>query len=173
MTGDTPEFSRVVGLDEIGDRPLIRSIEAEAGEREALARRFGLQSLDRLRAKLTLAPLRHGDVIVVEGTLVAEAVQTCVVTLGPVPVRIEEDFSVRLAPADEARPAVEVDPEVDEPEPLDGESIDIGEIVAQHFALALPPYPRAEGVQFDGAGVGSEEPTVAGPFAALERLKRR
>ena len=172
MTEHVPEFSRPIGLDEVGDKPLYRSIEADPAERDALARRFGLESLDALRAKVTVVPVRHGEIISVEGKLAAEAVQKCVVTLGPVPARIEETFAVKLSPPSDAEPEIEIDPEGDEPEPLEGESVDIGEIVAQHLALALDPYPRADGAEFEGVEGMVEEPPVAGPFAALERLKR-
>jgi hypothetical protein len=54
-----------------------------------------------------------------------------------------------------------------------GDSLDIGEIVAEELALALNPYPRKAGLDApqgpDGDAVG-EPPTS--PFAALAKLKR-
>ena len=44
-----PEFSRPVRIDTLGERAAAcLRIEADAGERTALARRFGLVAIDRL-----------------------------------------------------------------------------------------------------------------------------
>ena len=48
------EFSRPVAADTISSNPQHREISAEAPERDALARRFGLVSLDKLTAVLDL-----------------------------------------------------------------------------------------------------------------------
>ena len=58
---------------------------------------------------------------------------------------ISEEFTLLYGPADaegQAAGAVEDDCAF---EPLSGNTIDIGEAVAQQFSLALPPFPRAPG----------------------------
>ena len=54
-----------------------------------------------------------------------------------------------------------------------GDSIDIGEAVAETLALALDPFPRAPGAdeRLRDAGVLDEGET--GPFAILKALKDR
>jgi uncharacterized metal-binding protein YceD (DUF177 family) len=54
--------------------------------------------------------------------------------------------------------------------PLSGETIDIGEAVAQEFSLSLPPFPRAADAAVEA---DLEEPNSAGPFAGLARLAGR
>ena len=44
---------------------------------------------------------------------------------------------------------VEIREESEEPEFVKGGVIDLGELVAQHIALELDPYPRRDGVHHD------------------------
>src|SRR3546814_5505328 len=56
----------------------VRKIEADAGERAALAERLDLISLDRLEAKLHAKFVAGGPVVRVAGRFQASAVQSCV-----------------------------------------------------------------------------------------------
>jgi uncharacterized metal-binding protein YceD (DUF177 family) len=176
-SGAAVEFSRPFNLGDLGERPVHRRVEAEAAERAALAERFGLLGLERLEARLTLRRLRGGRVIRVEGRLGATATQRCVLTLGPVPAELDEPFELDFQPAGADGPAeVVLDAEVEEPEPLEGDRLDLGELIAQQFSLALDPYPRAEGaklVQSDWGASDEEEVPSDNPFAALAGLKDR
>jgi uncharacterized metal-binding protein YceD (DUF177 family) len=175
----TPEFSRPVAADTISNNPQHREIAAEAGEREALAQRFGLLSLDKLTAVLDLQR-QAGDVIHVSGHLSAEAVQRCVISLVPVPVHLETDLEVSFGGAAAQPDEGDIDPVgIDAPEPLVEGRIDLGEAVAQQFAVALDPYPRAPGASLgpEGFTLGPSEGAGEGggkqPFAALAALKKR
>ena len=101
--------------------------------------------------------------------------QSCVVTLEPVPADIDETFT--LFYTDETAPAGHsVDlPMEDEawPEPIVGGAIDIGEAVAQQLAVALDPYPRAPGATLDPRYDADQEagPARANPFAELARKR--
>jgi len=146
MTAATPapEFSRVFRLSDIGSAPRAERIEARPAERAALVERFGLASLDKLEAELTLR--REAAGIRVQGRVRADAAQVCVVSGEPVPVRVDEPLDLLFAPdAGPTRPDEEV--ELGETDldvlPLEGEAVDVGEAVAQSFGLALDPYPRA------------------------------
>ncbi|MCW5690545.1 MAG: DUF177 domain-containing protein, partial [Pseudolabrys sp.] len=55
------------------------------------------------------------------------------------------------------------------PEPLTGNSIDLGAIAAEFLVLAIDPYPRKEGAQFAPPAV---EKGGNYPFAALTALKK-
>src|SRR5262249_16043955 len=97
----------------------------------------------------------------------AEFAQQCIVTLDAVAGSVSERFQLRYGPpeAEERVPAGENDPAF---EPLERESIDIGEAIAQEFSLALPPFPRAPDAVIAGE---PEEEKAEGPFAALARLR--
>ncbi len=182
-----PEFSRLVPVDRLGEAEITEEISAEPGERAALARRFGLLSLDRLSATFRLESAgrleRTGarNLVRVAGRLAAEVTQACVVTLEPVGAHLEKDFTLLYdldaaahGEAEGAREVV-VEPEAAEPpEPVGPHGIDLGEAVAQQLAIALDPYPRAPGAALPEeprAGAGGAR-AAEGPFAALESLKR-
>lgn len=172
----SPEFSRIVDCGRLSAAASTHEIEADAGEREALARRFGLDRLDGLKARVLLN--RTADRrVTVSGSFLADLAQFCVVSLEPVPEYIEESFNLVFAsePEEATGPedfAFTLDDD-DWPEPLLDGTIDIGEAVAQLLALALEPYPRAPGVELEsqdiGASVGEAE---ANPFAVLAELKK-
>jgi uncharacterized metal-binding protein YceD (DUF177 family) len=176
-----PEFSRLVPVDRLGEAEITEEISAEPGERAALARRFGLLSLDRLSATLRLERAGARNLVRIAGRLAAEVTQACVVTLEPVSARLEKDFTLLYdldaAAQGEAEGAREVivEPEAEEPpEPVGQHGIDLGEAVAQQLAIALDPYPRAPGAALPEeprAGAGGAR-AAEGPFAALESLKR-
>lgn len=174
MTETMPEFSRPVALEDFRGGTVRQSIVASDEECGRLAERLGLAAIDSLSATVTLESRRGGKIIAVEGQFQAVLTQTCVVTLEPLPGTVSEAFAVRLAPAVEADEAeiVDIDPETDdEPEPLDGDSVDIGELVAQHLSLALDPYPRAEGAELEPETLAAGEDSDEGPFAKLAQLK--
>lgn len=168
MTRASPEFSRLVPLARLGREKHVERIEASAEEREALARRLDLLSLDRLAATATLWREAAGE-FALEAAWAAEFVQSCVATLEPVPGAASDTFLLRYgSPEEEGRPLL-LGLEEPDFEPLQGDAIDIGEAVAQELSLSLPSFPRhpdaAEDASIDGEQGGN-------PFAALSRLRR-
>ncbi len=178
MTGAS-EFSRPVAVDRIGTAWRTERLTASDDERTALTARFGLIELPALAAEVRVRRARAGRYVEIDGTLRAAVVQTCVVTLEPAPADLEEAFSLLLGPiggAADAPSGREVVVDLDEPEPLEGDTIDIGELVAQQLSLALDPYPRAPDVPppeepgqaaGEGGGEGGGPPRPESPFAVL------
>ncbi len=174
---DPVEFSRPIALDRVGTTQHREEITATDRERTALAQRFGLVSLDRLSATFALKRVRK-DLVRAKGHLSAEVVQACVVTLEPVPARIDERFEVDFLEG--VRPAVvdvELDAEAaDAPEPVVDGWIDLGELAAEQLGLAIDPYPRKPDAQVPaewsaGPAVEPAATERPNPFAALEKLK--
>lgn len=178
MSETRTEFSRPVALEELRGGLVRQTIEATDEECRGLAGRLGLAAIASLTATVTLESRKSGKIVVVAGRFEAEVTQTCVVTLEPLPRTVSESFTLRLAPEpgpDEAA-IIDIDPVTeDEPEPIEGDTVDIGELVAQHLSLALDPYPRAEGASLDAealtAGEASDDSAEDGPFAKLAKLK--
>ncbi|HEV7267032.1 MAG TPA: DUF177 domain-containing protein [Falsiroseomonas sp.] len=170
-----PEFSRPIRLGP--DRRDI-TLEANAAERAALARRFGILGIGALTATLRLEPEAGGSVQA-RGRLSARVEQLCVVTLEPVAQRVEAPIDLRIL-AEGEEPAEEDPDSPDEIESLGG-VVDLGEAVAEQLALALDPYPRAEGASLPplddeaprgGPGDGPPaEPARPNPFAGLAKLR--
>ena len=174
MAAAEPEFSHEIGLEELRGGLVRRSIEATAAERRALAKRFGVLAIDALAAKVSLESRSKGRLIVAKGDLNADVTQSCVVTLQPLPRKVTESFEVRLAvgPDTEDSPIIDFDPAAEDvPEPIDGDSVDIGELVAQHLSLALDPYPRAEDAELEAKALAAGKVAADGPFAKLAQLK--
>ena len=176
---DANELRRVFALAELGASGAVLEVSADADECAALARRFGIRAIDALSATLRLDLVRGGEVVRVRGDIAADVVQSCVVTLEPVAAHIEEGFERSFAPGGDAGANVEVAPEDgDDPEPFDGDEIDVGELVAEQLGVNLDPYPRRPGVLFSpkdafgGTGAGDDGPAQSeSPFARLRDLK--
>jgi uncharacterized metal-binding protein YceD (DUF177 family) len=168
---DSQEFSRFIEADTVGAKPIERQISANAEERAALAQRFDLQAIDRLEADFTLRRAGNG-VIHVKGIVRGEVVQSCVVTLEPVPATIEDEFAADFA-AEAEGPSE--DEEIDfeaahPPEPIRNGHIDLGELAAEHLSLALDPYPRAPGAQLaQGSDQAEPEERPVNPFSILKK----
>lgn len=186
MTGSRSEFPRRLAIADVRAERTTRRLEATEAERAAIARRLDLPAIEMLTADIAFKTRNRGRAVEVAGHLSADVVQTCVVTLEPLPARIEEDFLTLFVP-DLETGDVEVDPEgAADVEPLPATAIDLGELVVQTLSLALDPYPRAPGAGLpEGLESGSVEPDEradgvaetapenAGPFAALDHLRGR
>ena len=174
-----PEFSRPFDLEELDGTPRIIDLTANEEECALLAKRFDQQSVGRLSANLVLVWLEAGEVLAVSGRFQAEVLQTCVISLEPVSAELDEKINLVFA-RDIEKSADIVDPE--DAEPFDGDVVDLGELVAEEFSLALDPYPRRPGINLGsidlgpGASLISEEeaqkgPERANPFEILAALK--
>ena len=161
----TPEFSHVVRAHEIGT-PKPYTLEADVGERAALARRFTLLSLDLLTAALEVK--REANGIRITGQVQGEGTQPCVASGEPVPFRVTERIALLLTEAVPEGGDIELSSDELDVEPLASDIIDLGEIAAQALALGLDPYPR---LPVSVAGVISEEEAIAlrSPFAVLKK----
>jgi hypothetical protein len=172
-----PEFSRPTHVNNIPKEGITLTIEATAAEREALAHRFDALLIESLRGEVSLYPQQGRTCWRVEGRVWSQVVQRCVVSLEP--VRAESDFPFERryvtnisggAPEDfwpEDDVVLTLDQD-DAPELLTGDVIDLGEIVAEEFGLALNPFPRAADAAFNGYTTEADDRSVAtSAFAAL------
>ncbi len=182
MTNAVPvEFSRPLVMDEIGIDGADLEIEANADERNLLARRLDLVSLESLTAAVRVALMENGTVIHVTGTLRADVTQSCVVTLEPVTTHIEgvleSLFTTEGTPESGGETEISLSPDAeDPPEPILDRTIDLGDVVAERLALEINPFPRQFGASFEAyssatAGADPEPPQDGGPFAVLAKIK--
>ena len=157
-------------------KPTRFRLRPEAAERADLAASLDLPLIARLSFEGEITPAGRDD-FTLTARLVADVVQSCVVTLDPVPAKVDEAVTRRYL-ADFATPeGEEVEmPDDDSAEPLP-EIIDLTEVMREALALALPPYPRATGAEL-GEAVFAETGTAPlrdadlKPFAALARLQK-
>ncbi len=157
-------------------------IEADADQRVRLAEDHGLVSVKRYRADLLVAPWkRHG--VKVTGTVEAEIVQECVVTLDPLDARISEEFDAVFLPEDSklGRLGFHRGGEIvlnsdgpDSPETFSGDTIDVGTLAEEFFALAIDPYPRKSDASLPQAGDDAESDETSNPLGEkLARLRQK
>lgn len=170
------EFSYRLPADTVGKARKDLRIVADETARRALARRFDLIAIDSFIADISVNRIQGSPLIRVSGSICADIVQACVVSQEPVATRIAEAVFVRLGPQDQddAEAVFDIGDE-DPPEPLSGDTIELGELLAQILAVAIDPYPRAAGVAPPSAA-GTED-AIAGkqgrrPFETLAILKK-
>lgn len=167
----------VLRLGEGGPRqglPVL--LEPDAGGRAAVAAELGIPGIRKLRLEGRLVPEGRQDWRL-DAHLGATVVQDCVVTLAPVVTRIEEDVERRYVAGLPELEGGEHEMGPDEVEPLPS-ALDVGAVMLEALALALPPFPRAEGVELGEVVVtapGAQPLTEerARPFAGLgDALKK-
>jgi uncharacterized metal-binding protein YceD (DUF177 family) len=165
------EFSHVVKLSEIGSHSRNLHLTADEVARSGLMKRFDLAALDSLEAQLSLE-LDGADVIAT-GRFAADLAQYCIATNDPVPALIDEPIHIRFIPEPMGGGETEIELGADDCDTVfqDGQTIDLGEAVAQSMGLALNPYPRSPEAEkiLKAAGVKSEDEIV--PSGALAGLK--
>ncbi|MEQ1717249.1 MAG: DUF177 domain-containing protein [Hyphomicrobium sp.] len=151
---------------------LSRERAASEAERADIAKALGIPAVERLVARYKITSIAGGGWRL-EGTISAAVVQSCVVTLEPVPLTIEERFDVEFW-RDKGEPAGGEDKSVlDGPdvEPLDGDDIGAGRIVFETVSGALDPYPRKPGAAFEWQDPAAVEVEKNNPFSVLGKLK--
>lgn len=171
----TPEFSRPVSLESIiPDRERNEKVEATEAECAALAKRFDLRSLSRLKGRLTLFRLSEGGITRVKGDIEADVVQACVVSLQDVPAHVRAVFDTSFTEKGELFEEdleLGLDIEDDPFEVVKDGVIDLGELAAQYLALELDPYPRAPGVSLAAQLAETGSDSKNRPFQVLQGLK--
>ena len=144
----------------------------------AIASDLGLLGLRKLRFAGDIAPHGASDWRL-SARLGATVIQTCVLSLERVSTRIEEDTS-RLYLAGSTAPEGDGEYEMPDDEGIEplGTVIDVGLVMVEALALALPGYPRAPGAKlrqtrFSGPEITPMTDADARPFAGLRALRDR
>jgi uncharacterized metal-binding protein YceD (DUF177 family) len=173
----TPELSRILEVEKIVQDEVELVIDATDEERGRIADRLDLLGVERLTAHLRVTSVSAGPGIAVNGRVTAVVAQRCVVSLERMECAIDEPLAAQFAPPGEAESELEFNvDDADPPEPLTEDRIDLGELVVQHLAIALDPYPQKSGVQAPDwcDGVDTMENTgVDSPFSVLASLKKK
>lgn len=169
-----PEFSRVVSVFDLTEDPKKFTLSATEEECDALAKRFGLQKIRYLNAECEVWRQEDSNFIGLKGKFKCEVVQTCVVTFEPVIAKIKDNllefFEERKEEKHGKKDQTEIDlPYLEDeevPELLESSELDMGEVIAQHLALSLDPYPRAPGAELAKIVESHDEKKIS-PFECL------
>lgn len=161
-------WSERIRLDQIGGG-IERRLEPDEATRARIAKALDLADLSQLQADLSLLPAGAGWRL--KGVIQADVVQTCGITLEPLPAHIETRFAVDLVEGEQDEDLIlEGDPEgPDGPDVIQDGGVDMAAYVVEHLSLALDPWPRKPGAEF----VAPDGPAEPSPFAVLKDLKPR
>lgn len=195
------EWSYMIRIDEIGNKPFSLTIEADDEEKEFVARRLGISKIKNLSADISIYRTReNSNIFHVSGKLTAFVIQQCVVTLEDIENTIEEEFdgwftdqertlSFMKAKRERLKSRTGADlpiqDEHEDPEEIHNGMIDIGELTVQHLSLALPQYPHGDQeiisnnpnsqlISDESDNKSKEESLLRkNPFASLKNWKER
>lgn len=166
-----------VRLDSMPSEGRDIAVRANDDERDALAEQLGISAVEELEVRLHAQKFRGG--IRVTGRLQAVVVQPSVISLEPVRQSIGEVIDRVFLPGGEkpyAGPAgaeVFVDLEGDDvPDHFEGPEADLSELIVETLALAIDPYPRAEGEAIEDLGVETGPDADDSPFSRLKALRK-
>lgn len=175
-------FSYQVNVGHISANPVRVTLEADEKERAAMAERWGVLRVTRVRAELELTRWKR-DGVRVKGRVKADIEQNCVVTMEPVEEKIDELVEALFVPEGSKLARINTDENgemiisaegPDMPETFTGNTIDVGMVCEEFIVLAIDPYPRKEGAVVALAGnTSSQDDVVPSPFADLERWKKK
>lgn len=157
-------------------KPTQVRLVPDEGQLEDLADRLSVDLFRKVRLDVELQPGPGRD-WTLTGKLGATVVQPCRVTVEPVTTRIEETVERRYTPDMTTPEGEEVEMDDDTLEPLPA-ILDLGDVLEEALALAIPEFPRAEGadeIDMTAAPKGAAPLTddAVKPFAGLAALKAK
>ena len=179
------EFSRPKATDQIDKNGGVHELSATPKECEALAKRFDCESIRNLNASVRIKPKTDRMTFHVTGKVTAEITQTCIISDKPIQTNLHEQFEAwyrdvsrvtpfrqKTMPDMDENEEHEIRPEEEDPETIRNGVLDMGEVVAQFFGLAIDPYPKAEDVG-DKDYIETKPSDKPNPFAKLASLKTK
>lgn len=172
-------FQRSIPVHDLPAAGRHFQISARPEECLELARRFDLEAVRALSAEGVVRPEALGRRVRLQGRLVADVVQTCVVSLDPVAAHIDVPFErlygwdVGEDDEEGAGEEVFLDLAGELPEErLTSDNLDLGAAAAEQLALELDPYPRKPGAMFTGCADGGDASTTEPTGRSLAALSR-
>ena len=170
----SPPLSVIYDLSDLSSAGAELTIAATPEQRAGLAEWVDVKSVETFEANIILK--RHSATrFEYWAVLSADVLQTCVVTLEPVPAHLSLDIQ-RALHFTKIPQSANIEPEElsagsdEAPEEIQDLRYDIATPLLEEFSLAIEPYPRAPGVAF--VAPPEEEPPES-PFAVLKALKSK
>jgi len=177
---DTSTFYHQIKVSELGKRASEFNVTATSEECTALAERFGLADIGAVSATVKVLDLPRKEGVKITGQLKASIVHRSTISLKDVPEELDVPFELLLVSQEVAErmdnDGTLMDPDAIEYDALEGDDVDLGEIVAQTLSVSMDPYPRVEGEEVEipkSKHFTLDEPELEkpNPFAVLKGLK--
>jgi uncharacterized metal-binding protein YceD (DUF177 family) len=132
--------------------------------RRKIAERLGEPGIDALEGAFVLIPFGGGVDLSLH--VRARVNRLCVASLEPLVEEVDERYSIRFErDFQDDGDSEEVDRSR---EPLEGETLDLTEILVQHLSVSLSPHPRKEGAK--SLAEGYRDPVNLSPFSGLKGI---
>ncbi len=177
---EAPPFRHLLRLADLpSDRDHEFLVKPDSEANAAIAGLLGIVKLRKPRLVGRLSRL-GGDGWRLDAELGATVTQDCVVTLAPVVTRIDRPV-VRAYLANTDAPSgtdgTETPMDMDDSVEALSPEIDLGAVLVEELALALPLYPRAEDARpfearYGPTGAGPLDDAAMKPFADLAKLRK-
>lgn len=158
-----PEFSYEIEIDDVGRAGKKFHLRANEAERAKIAVRLKTPSVEKLEGEMKVTASKTG--VRITGEISAELTCECVASLEHMPETVAEDFEIdftRIPPEND-----DEEEDLDAPEFLEGETLDLGELLVQQLSLSMEPFPRKEGAKSLAETYAPQE--NASPFAGLKQ----
>ncbi len=177
---NTNDLTLSLKASELDNNEINYSVVATKEQRAALVERFGLVDLAELSGEVSVKRKEAIEGIFLEGSIKAVLTQACTISLKPVAETVDEEFALVLVSPETADRMDEDEAYLDASSPdydaLEGDDVEIGEVIAQTLAISMNQYPRADDVDLaaianDKISVNEAELEKPNPFAALSKLK--
>lgn len=169
------EFSKIIDTNNLEALPEELVLEPTPSECAAIQKRLQLEGLKNLKAIVSVTKDPNTKIFHLRINLKAQVVQSCVVTLDPVPLDLQETFSLVLKPGPLEDQDFDHLPEILEL-PKNG-LVDVGELIVQDLGLMLPLFPRKSEIKEDMGGTSSykeDKPlSKKNPFDILKNVDKK
>lgn len=179
---ETSAISHSVSVARLPHAGMPVTLKADEKELKRLAKAFDLIDVSSFVAEMLVKKWRK-DGVKITGTVKASIVQSCVVTLEPLNASVANEIDAVFVPENSKlfRPQISGEGEIivdfdgpDLPETFSGDTIDVGALAEEMFGLAIDPYPRKEGVDFEFEATAADEvEKKPSPFAKLIDFPKR
>ena len=167
------EMPYLIDIYKIPEKGKELIIKANAEQCVAIAKRLKIPAVLSLTAS---AKITKDSSIRVQCHFEADLKQNCVITLETIQTHVQGKFEEFFTPSSgscKKNDIIELDMENEDPLPLEGHELDVGELILEHLSLSMNPYPKKEGLpeDFFFKDENFDSPKQESPFAKLADLK--
>ena len=143
------KFSKCLSVDKITEAVSSFNFSATDEDCNATAERLGILAVHKFEARLKVNKIPTLKAILVEGRIKAKIEQACILSNEGVVETVNDTFqSYFVASKEDVERLEENDPAfLDEDiDVIDGDNIDVAELVTQYLSIFINPYPRKAGL---------------------------
>jgi len=172
------DFSYPIPVDMIAQKEKRYSIEASVEDNKSIAEILMVPAVNHFSAKYVVKGYKKSTLIEVSGEYSAKIMQNCIITLEDFEKEYSGEFSVmydsklKVKTKDDEECDIA---ELDSPEVVYGNEIDLVHVALEQIALALDDYPRKEGAKYNFKPEFTEDDLAKerkNPFDILASLKK-